>query len=135
LVVNRFGEGTSVYFAGQPDRMNHLAGHTDFDNLLSGAVRLLQGGKPLVCTNAPGSLHAWVSRTPDTATCPRLLLSLVNVAGGTERPLRSLLPVRDVEVELRLPPGHRWTHRFLYREHAGEVDYSADRVRLRLVQL
>jgi hypothetical protein len=38
LLVNSYGKGKVVYFANQPDRMNHLMGHSDFSDLLYGAA-------------------------------------------------------------------------------------------------
>ena len=37
-VVNRLGKGTSVYFAGQPDRLFNRQGHPDYEQLLVNAV-------------------------------------------------------------------------------------------------
>lgn len=38
IVVNRFGKGTSIYFAGQPDQLFNRQGHPDYENLLADTV-------------------------------------------------------------------------------------------------
>ena len=115
LVVNSYGEGEVVYFANQPGRTNHLMGHPDFDAQLHGAVQHLLNGETTVTTNAPASVHVWVNESNDDGQ-KRYVVSMVNLTGGPERPLRSLTPVRDIEVTLRLPEGKRFSAQVLREE-------------------
>ena len=131
VAVNSFGDGKAVYFANQPDRMNHLMGHPDFSDLLHGAVRYLMDGEPMVSTNAPASVHVWVSET-DRQDEKRYVVSLVNLTGGPERPLRSLSPVYDIEVTLNLPPDIRWNSRILRNEGNIKIAQKGNRVNIRL---
>jgi hypothetical protein len=129
VVVNSFGNGKSVYFANQPDRMNYLMGHPDFCDLLHGAVRHLLDGETIVSTNAPASVNVWVNETPGL---DRYVVSLVNATGGPERPRRSISPVYDIEVTINLPPGKKWNSRVLRKEGNVKVARRGDRVTLRV---
>ena len=134
VVVNSYGNGEVVYFANQPDRMNHLMGHNDFNDLLHGAVAHLLKGETMVTTNAPSSVHIWISESYDTGP-KRYVVSLVNLTGGPERPLRTLMPVADIEVTLNLPPGVQWNTEVLReegpvstRQKGSEVTISISRL-------
>ena len=134
VVVNSFGEGKAVYFANQPDRMNHLMGHPDFNDLLHGAVKYLLDGETMVSTDAPASVHVWVNETAGQEK-EQYVVSLVNLTGGPGRPLRSLSPVYDIEVTLALPPGKSWNSRVLKQDGNVEVAQKGDRVTIRLERI
>ncbi|MFC4874208.1 alpha-amylase family protein [Negadavirga shengliensis] len=99
IVHNRFGQGESIYFAYQPDVIAQQMGHPDARSLLFRAVLELAGSATMVETNAPSSVH--IGLTASLLNKGQYVLSLVNTSGG-KRPLRELLPVRDIEVKLDL---------------------------------
>jgi hypothetical protein len=134
MLVNTFGKGKVVYFANQPDRMNHLMGHPDFSDLLYGSVRHLLGDQVMVRTNAPASVHIWLSEK-DTGGEKGYVVSLVNHTGGPERPLRSLTPVHNVEVTLNLPGNHRWNDSFLRKEGNLKISQKHGKVTLKIDRL
>jgi hypothetical protein len=134
LLVNEYGKGKVVYFANQPDRMNHLMGHPDFSDLLFGSVRHLLDEQVLVNTNAPASVHIWLSEK-DHNDEKGYVVSLVNHTGGPERPLRSLTPVHNIEVTLNLPDNLRWKHRILRNEGSLKVSQRGGKVTLKIDRL
>ena len=134
LLVNTFGKGKVVYFANQPDRMNHLMGHPDFSDLLYGSVRHLLGDQVMVRTNAPASVHIWLSEK-DINGEKGYVVSLVNHTGGTERPLRSLTPVHNIEVTLNLSGNHPWKDNVLRKEGKLKVSQKNGTVTLKIDRL
>ena len=92
LLVNARGKGRAVYFSGDLGNTIqefHLAGHLD----------LLKPwfASPITVSNVPGSVEV-VVRSQDGGK--RWLVHLVNATGEMTRPIRSLVPVRDIQVEL-----------------------------------
>lgn len=134
LLVNDFGKGKVVYFANQPDRMNHLMGHPDFSELLYGSVRYLLNNQVMVSTNAPASVHIWLSEK-DNGGEKGYVVSLVNHTGGLERPLRSLTPVHDIEVTLNLPGNHLWNNKVLRKERDLKISQKQGKVTLKIDRL
>lgn len=134
LLVNDFGKGKVVYFANQPDRMNHLMGHPDFSELLYGSVRYLLDNHVMVSTNAPASVHIWLSEK-DNGGEKGYVVSLVNHTGGLERPLRSLTPVHDIEVTLNLPGNHPWNNKVLRKERDLKISQKQGKVTLKIDRL
>ena len=120
IVVNNFGMGRVVYFANQPDRMNHLLGHSDFSDLLAGAVNFLFGDRQLIQTNAPSSVNVWVNESYKGGL-RQFTISLVNATGGPERPLRSITPVHDLEVTINLPDDSAWNSKILREEYETKI--------------
>jgi hypothetical protein len=57
VVVNRFGNGTSLYFAGQPDQLFNRQGHPDYERLLVNAVEWASP-EPPVRVEAPKTIEA-----------------------------------------------------------------------------
>ena len=57
VVVNRFGNGTSLYFAGQPDQLFNRQGHPDYERLLVNAVDWASP-EPPVRVEAPKTIEA-----------------------------------------------------------------------------
>lgn len=134
LQVNEFGRGKVVYFANQPDRMNHLMGHSDFSDLMYGAVRHLLDDNVMITTNAPASVHIWVSESP-VEDRKRFVLSMVNHTGGPERPLRSLTPVHNLEVILTVPENIRWKNKLLRKEGNVKVSQKGNEIRIQADKL
>lgn len=129
-----YGKGKVVYFANQPGRMNHVMGHPDYSDLLHGAVRYLLDGKPMVTTNAPPSVHIWVNESQQEGQM-RYVVSLVNVTSGYERPLRSLSPVQDIEVTLRIPGNQNLRSKLLRKESDVNIDQYGNSITIKIDQL
>lgn len=98
MVVNRVADGTAIYFA------------CDFGTAL-GEWRLVEhlrivrnivdhcAASPLRISNAPPSVEVSLRRRRD-GQC--VLLHLVNYTGGMHRPITRVVPLRDMQVQLRL---------------------------------
>jgi hypothetical protein len=87
LVTNRYGQGRTVYFANQTDRLNVTSGHPDHQRLLENALAWaldLEHEPPLVETDAPPDVHVTLLRQPATGA---LLVHLVNYSGAHGRPV------------------------------------------------
>ncbi|NIF78109.1 hypothetical protein F3J20_11990 [Paraburkholderia sp. Cy-641] len=101
-VENTFGRGRSIYFPGDIDRNIRRHGHLDFDTLLGNAVEYLLEGKNPVVTNAPPSVQISLTRT-NSGNEKGFMLHLINVSSAPRRPIKNVLPVYDIAVELTLP--------------------------------
>jgi hypothetical protein len=133
LTVHRFGKGTVVYFANQADRMSLLHGHPDFRTTLANAARLLLGDALVLRVEAPESVHiALTRRHEDAGKGATWVLSLINHTSAPVRPLRSLVPVRDLRVELRVGPAR---HRVLRADGAVDVRTEKGRTRIEIEKL
>ncbi len=115
IVVHQFGEGLSVYFAGQPDRLFHRQGHPDYEELLVNTVRWV-ADEPDVSVEAPNTIEATYWRL-DNGHLIHLLnhtydamfpapASCVKVPASREvfRPVRKVIPVYDVKIHFRSEP-------------------------------
>jgi hypothetical protein len=119
IAVSTFGKGTVVYFANQSDRLAFVHGHDDYRRTLANAVRFLAGRLSLT-TDAPESVHVAYTQRADAPGSR--LLSLVNHTSGPGRTLRSLVPVRNIEIRLE---GRFANHRILKAD--GKVSVETDR--------
>jgi hypothetical protein len=113
IVVNRFGRGRCVYFAGQPDRLFQRQGHPDNEQMLINAVKWLAGSPP-VRVEAPRTVEATYWQRPDGGLLVHLInhthdpvfpapASATKVPASREvmRAIREVVPVRDVCIHLR----------------------------------
>ena len=100
VLENTYGQGKVIYFANQPDKLAHSMGHPDVRNLLHRAVVHLAVHTIPLTTNAPESVH--VGLTQSTADPTQYIVSLVNTTSGPGRPVRSLVPVTSLTIELKL---------------------------------
>jgi len=98
MVSNKFGKGESVYFANEIDKLNFTVGHPDYDQLLCNSINHLFGQQIVLKTNAPASVHVYLNS--DSKKAKAYQLSLVNTSGISQRPLRDLIPVENITVEL-----------------------------------
>jgi len=101
MVYNKFGEGESIYFANEIEKLNYSIGHPDYDQLLRNSVTHLLGQLKVLNTNAPASVHVYLNRSdvnPKTYN-----LSLVNTSSSSHRPFRDLIPVERISVRLPFP--------------------------------
>jgi hypothetical protein len=105
IVSSSFGKGKVIYFANQSDRLAFVHGHDDYRRTLANAVRFL--ARPLsLTTEAPESVHVAYTQKADAPGTR--LLSLVNHTSSPGRPLRTIVPVRDITIRLEGRfPNHR----------------------------
>ncbi len=100
VLENTYKKGKVIYFANQPDLITFEFGHPDMRKLLSRSIRYLLENSNIVETNAPESVHIGLTRSLQNAK--EFVFSLVNTTSGPVRPLRSLLPVYNLNVTLKL---------------------------------
>jgi len=98
VVMHDHGKGQVVYFANEVAKLNYTVGHPDYHELLVNSINALLGKHEVLMTNAPSSVHIYLNRsTKDTSTYQ---LALVNTTSGSQRPLRDLVPVSTINIEL-----------------------------------
>lgn len=100
IVENQYGKGRVFYFANQPDVLSYETGHPDPRNLLLRSFRYLAGSAIPLETNAPSSVH--IGLTKSIQKPGQYNLTLVNTTSGSSRPIRELVPVHDIKIQLRL---------------------------------
>ena len=100
VLENTYKQGKSIYFANQPDLITFEFAHPDVRNLLARSVRYLAGNFIGLETNAPESVHTGLTRSLENPK--EYIFSFVNTTSGPVRPLRNLLPVYDLSVQLNL---------------------------------
>jgi hypothetical protein len=100
VLENTYKKGKSIYFANQPDLITFEFAHPDVRNLLARGVRYLAGDSIGLETNAPESVHTGLTRS--LVNPKEFIFSFVNTTSGPVRPLRNLLPVYDLSVQLNL---------------------------------
>lgn len=98
IVMNNYGKGQVVYFANEVAKLNYFIGHPDYHDLLKNAVNTLLGHAEVLKTNAPSSVHVYLNQ--NTEALQTYQLSLVNTSSGSQRPLRDLVPVSNITIEL-----------------------------------
>ncbi len=128
-----YGKGKVVYFANEPDKLAVSMGHNDFRHLLKNAIETLQP-EPFLSTNAPESVHINVTKNV-ARQC--YILTLINLSSAPERPIRRLIPVKDLDIEISLEPGQEFReYQFLKEESGARVRKSGDGlVRIQLDEL
>jgi len=98
VVMHNYGTGQVVYFANEVAKLNYTIGHPDYHDLLVNSISTLLGNHDILKTNAPTSVHVYLnqnSKEHDTYQ-----LSLVNTSSGSQRPMRDLVPVYGIYIEL-----------------------------------
>ncbi len=96
VVDHEAGKGRVIYFANQPGVLNYKIGHPDYFQLLHNSVKTLLDNQVSLTTNAPSSVHIYLNK--DRGHEGRYQLSLVNTTSAPGRPIRNLIPVRDIEI-------------------------------------
>ena len=104
-VETAVGKGSVLYFASQIDRAVMLDGHSDFTALLANAVCYFIGKDEAVATNAPESLI--VTRLSSVSLPGSWMVSFINTTSAPLRPLRSIIPLRDIAATVRVPDNAR----------------------------
>ncbi|HUZ18117.1 MAG TPA: alpha-amylase family protein [Spirochaetia bacterium] len=105
VVETAVGKGSVLYFASQIDRAVMLDGHSDFTALLANAVCYFIGKDEAVATNAPESLI--VTRLSSVSLPGSWMVSFINTTSAPLRPLRSIIPLRDIAATVRVPDNAR----------------------------
>ncbi|WP_165452690.1 alpha-amylase family protein [Paenibacillus thalictri] len=100
LLLNRFGQGESVFFPYGVDRNVWQHGHNDFSELLKKALNYLLQGDYTVKTNAPASVHLSLNRSGGDPKS--YVLHAVNTTAAPRRPVLQTIPVHDVQVDIKL---------------------------------
>ncbi|MFH0758610.1 MAG: beta-galactosidase trimerization domain-containing protein [Bacteroidota bacterium] len=114
-ISNVYGKGKVVYFANEPDKLSASMGHNDFRQLLKNAIGTLQP-EPFLVTNAPESVHINVTKNK-VRQC--YIITLINLTSAPERPIRSLLPVQDLEIEIRPEQGNEFRECLFLKAESG----------------
>ena len=122
LVLNRYGEGESVFFPYGVDRNVWLHGHADFAELISNAVDYLLDGNYKVKTNAPSSVHFSLNRSGGEAGA--YVLHAVNTTSLPRRPILETVPVAGIEVAVTLRGCQVTEFRILHADSAIEMASS-----------
>lgn len=130
VVENQFQKGKVLYFSNQPDQISYEMGHPDVRNLLKRSIQHLAGNSIPVETNAPESVH--IGLTHSIISPGEYIFSLVNVTSGPVRPLRSLLPVHNLQVKLRLKEKSLDRHSVLRAQGNYMVTQSNGEIEIRL---
>lgn len=129
MVVDRaVGKGRLVHFPWQPDLVGFRYGLRDLFRLLGNAVKLAADWQDIVRVRGPGLIDVTVMRRTD-----RLCVSIVNFsapgsfATGQRRIIEELMPINDLQLEIRVPESHASTEvrlvfadRVLQAERDGE---------------
>jgi len=133
VVENNYGQGKVLYFANQPDQISYEIGHPDARNLLLRGVRYLAGTAIPVETEIPESVH--IGLTQSVQNPGQYILSLVNTTSGPGRPVRSLLPVSDIQITLRLEGQSLVNHKVLRPQGDFHVQAQGALLNMRLSRL
>jgi hypothetical protein len=104
MVLNRYGKGQVVYFANEAIRLNYTIGHPDYRDQLENSLDIFLGNNAILKTNAPASVHVYLNQSDEDPNVYQL--SLVNTSSATHRPLRDLVPVSGIEVNLPFDFSH-----------------------------
>jgi hypothetical protein len=97
VVVNTFGQGRSVYLAGNVGEHYQEWGLPAHLSLVADAVRWLSPPM-LEVANAPQTLEVVLREQEDAG---RYILHLINFTGEMRRPFGRITPCRDVRITLR----------------------------------
>lgn len=100
VVSGSFEKGRIVYFANGTDALCIRNGHEDYTELYKNAVDFVTGRDYTLESNAPRSVH--INAVIDRKNPANMIISLVNVSGTSQRPLKEIIPVRDIQIRLPL---------------------------------
>ena len=118
IIVNTYGAGKVVYFAGQVDRLFYRIGHPDYERLLLNGLRFA-GGTPVLTVDAPTTIEATFFQQPKQN---RVIIHLLNhtydqlfptpttggygrFSGDVVRPIGDIVPVSDIQISSRVRNG------------------------------
>lgn len=133
VVQNNYGKGKVMYFANQPDLLSHQVGHQDPRNMLLRSIRHFAGNDIPITTNAPSSVHIGLTRS---LTKPgQYNLSLVNTTSGPVRPIREIIPVSNIKINLRLDGAAMTSHKVMRTQGTCLVKSNGQNIELNISKL
>ena len=100
IISGTYGKGTVVYFANQIEAQCFLNGHEDYTEIYKNAIHYVSGKNYLFSTNAPRSVH--ISAIENQADSGHVIISLTNVTGTSQRPLKEIVPIPEITIEIPL---------------------------------
>jgi hypothetical protein len=133
LVEHKYGKGKVLYFANQPDRITTEFGHPDVRDLLFRGIDYLAGTSIPLKTNAPESVHIGLTKSLENPG--DFILSMVNTTSGPGRPVQRLVPVDDIEVELRMEGKSLIDHKVLRSQGDFEIGSEDQVIKLKINNL
>ncbi|MCC5928681.1 MAG: beta-galactosidase trimerization domain-containing protein, partial [Cyclobacteriaceae bacterium] len=132
IVENTYGKGKVLYFSNQPDQVTFEIGHPDMRVLLANAIRYLAPKAIPWKTNIPESVH--IGLTESSVEPGSFIISVVNTSSAPARPLRNILPVYDLRIEVELP-GKLTGYSVLYKNESVKVKKLRDGFAIRIRRL
>jgi hypothetical protein len=133
MVEHSYEKGKVLYYANQPDRISNEFGHPDARQLLLNGILYLAGATIPVKTTAPASVH--LGLTESVLNPGEYILSLVNTTSAPVRPVRELLPVFDIEVDLELKGMALKNSKILRSQGACNIRSDGDQIILDIEKL
>lgn len=125
LIRKKTGKGTTAYFADLPGMSYFHGGMSDTADLFAGIVEEMLSDR-ICSTDAPSSVQIHLTENRNG-----LFLGLVNSTSAPERPLKNLLPVRNISLKIR-NTSHYSGGSFLNRNESpsGEIRVEKDYIHI-----
>ncbi len=98
IVTREYGKGRVAFFANTADALCFTNGHEDYTELLYNAIDYAVGGAYTLTSNAPRSVHINAISAQDDPS--RMIISMLNVTGTSQRPLKELVLVGPFQVSI-----------------------------------
>jgi len=95
VVTHAYGKGKVVFFTNTIEALCFTNGHEDYTELYKNAIDFVSG-KYTLETNAPRSVHV----NAITDELGNLTISLINCTGTSQRPLKEVVPVYDINIKV-----------------------------------
>ena len=132
VTAGAFGSGRTVYFANQTDRDCRMHPGEDPEDLYANAVLWALGSKPQMTAKAPESVHISVTAEQREDGTEERVISFINLTAGPWRPVREVIPVRDLEVRMK---GKLAAARLLYGSSEMSVSDEGGEIVIRIAEL
>jgi len=133
IVTGTYGKGRVAYFANCVEALCFVHGHEDYTEIYKNAVDFASGGVGALKTNAPRSVH--VNAIADRTDSGRVVISLVNCTGTSQRPLKEVVPVHAVTVTVPLNGRKLNASEVLWGGKDVRVEQIADEVTIHVDKL
>lgn len=96
ILLNRFGQGSSIYMTGNLGVCYADRSHPDFSIIVRNIVS--QFASSIIETNCLGSVELVLRRQKD-----RYLLHIINLTGEMNRPINRIVPLHDIRIKVKIP--------------------------------
>ncbi|HEY5562754.1 MAG TPA: alpha-amylase family protein [Clostridiaceae bacterium] len=127
IIAGRYGKGRVIYFSNEQDKLCHTNGHEDYTTIYNNSIKWAGKGRLSISSNAPESVH--VALTNNNKNEGQYVLSLVNLTSAPRRPIKEILPVYDLKIELKL--GKKLAdYKVLKSQGRIEVTYEDDIIKI-----